>query len=72
MESRSTRYRLLSLYLIMSIFRKLFLKVNFDKVNCGTAFAVIVYFLKESVHGFINMRNGRVETAFQIVKFRRL
>ena len=37
--------------------------------NCATNFAVIVSFLKENVHGFNNIRNGRVKTLFQIVEF---
>ena len=37
--------------------------------NCDTVFAVIVFFLNESVHGFNNIRNGRVKTRFQIVEF---
>ena len=36
--------------------------------NCDTVFAVIVNFLKESVHGFNNIRKGRLKTGFQIVK----
>ena len=39
--------------------------------NCDTTFAVIVSFLNESAHGFNKIRNGRVETRFQIVKIRR-
>ena len=38
--------------------------------NCDTAFAVIVSFLNESVHGFNNIRNGRVKSGFQTEKFR--
>ena len=34
--------------------------------NCDTVFAVIVSFL--NVHGFNNIRNGRVKTRFQIVE----
>ena len=40
--------------------------------NCDTAFDVIVSFVNENVHGFNNIWIGRVETRFQIVKFRRL
>ena len=40
--------------------------------NCDTAFAVIVPFLNESVHCFNNIRDGKIETRFQILKFRRL
>ena len=40
--------------------------------NCDTALAVIVSFLNESVQGFNTIRNGRVETRFQIVKFTRI
>ena len=36
---------------------------NFDKV-----FAVIVSLLNENVHGFNNIRNGRVKTRFQVKK----
>ena len=36
------------------------------------AFAVVVSFLNESVHRFNNIRNGRVKTRFQIVKFWRI
>ena len=36
--------------------------------NCDTVFAMIVSFLNESVHGFNNVRNGRVKTRFQIVE----
>ena len=39
--------------------------------NCDTAFAVIVSFSNESVHGFNNFRTGRVKTGLQIVNFRR-
>ena len=37
--------------------------------NFDTVFAVIVSFLNENVHGFNNMRNGRVKTRFQIIEF---
>ena len=37
--------------------------------NCDTVFAVIVSFMNESVHGFSKIRNGRVQTRFQIIKF---
>ena len=37
--------------------------------DCDTVFALIVSFLNESVHGFNNIRNGRVKTRFQIVEF---
>ena len=37
---------------------------NFDSV-----FAVIVSFLNENVHGFNNIRNGRVKTRFQVIEF---
>ena len=37
---------------------------NFDKV-----FAVIVSFLNKNVHGFNNIRNGRVKTRFQVIEF---
>ena len=37
--------------------------------NCDTDFAVIVSFWNESVHGFNNIRNGRVKPRFQIVEF---
>ena len=36
--------------------------------NSNTVFAVVVSFLNESVHGFNNIRNGRVKTRFQIVE----
>ena len=49
------------------------LKINFARssvhFNCDTNFAVIVSFLIESDHGYNNIRNGRVETRIQIVKF---
>ena len=32
-------------------------------------FAVIVSFLNENVHGFNNIRNGRVKTRFQVIEF---
>ena len=35
--------------------------------NCDTVIAVIVSFLKETVHGFNNIREGRVKTGFHIV-----
>ena len=38
-------------------------------LNCETIFAVVVSFLNESVHGFNNIRNGRVNTRLQIVEF---
>ena len=37
--------------------------------NIDTVFAVIVSFLKENVHGFNNIRNGRVKTRFQVIEF---
>ena len=37
--------------------------------NCDTAFAVIVSFLNETVHGFNNIPNGSVNIRFQIVEF---
>ena len=37
--------------------------------NCDTVFAVIVSFLNESVHGFNNIRSGRVKTRFQKIEF---
>ena len=37
--------------------------------NSDTIFAVIVSFLNTIVHGFNNIRNGKVKTMFQIVKF---
>ena len=40
--------------------------------NCDTVFAVFLFFLSESVHGFNNNRNGRVKTRFQIVEFSQL
>ena len=40
--------------------------------NCDTVFAVIVSFLKESVHGFNKIRNASVNTSFQILEFGRL
>ena len=40
--------------------------------NYDTIFAVVVSFLNESVHGFNNIRNGRVKTRFQLVEFWRL
>ena len=50
-------------------------KVNFNFLrssrhfNCDTISAVIVSFLNENIHGFNNIRNGRVKTRFQIVEF---
>ena len=35
--------------------------------NFGKAFAVVVFFPKEVVHGFSNNRNGKVQTKFQII-----
>ena len=32
--------------------------------NCDTSLALIMSFLNESVHGFNNIRNGRVKTSF--------
>ena len=58
--------------------RPFFCKVNLNFLrssrhfNCDTIFAVIVCFMNESVHGFNNVRNGRVNTRFQIVRFWRL
>ena len=47
-------------------------KINFlrssSHFNCDTTFAVIVSLLNESVHGFKNIRNGRVKTRFQLVE----
>ena len=40
--------------------------------NCEANFALIVSFLNECVHGFNNIRNGRVEASFQMVEFRRI
>ena len=40
--------------------------------NCDTVFAVISSFLNESVHGFNNIRNGKVKTRFHIVEIWRL
>ena len=37
--------------------------------NCSTVLVVIVSFLNESVHGFNNIRNGRLKTRFQILEF---
>ena len=37
-------------------------------LTCDTVFAVILSFLNDSVHGFNNIRNGRVKTSFQIVE----
>ena len=48
-------------------------KVNFNLLrssihfNFDTVFAVIVSFLNENVHGFNNIRNGRVKTRFQVI-----
>ena len=36
--------------------------------NFDTVFAVIVSFLNENVHGFNNIRNGRVKTRFQVIE----
>ena len=53
-------------------------EVNFNflrssrQSNCDTIFAVIVSFLKKSVHIFNIIRNWRVKTGFQIVKFRQI
>ena len=40
--------------------------------NSDTAFPVFVSVLNENVHGFNNIRNGRVNTGFQIVKCSRV
>ena len=40
--------------------------------NRDTAFAAIVSLLNESVHGFNNVRNGRVKARFQIKEFWRI
>ena len=37
--------------------------------NFDTVFTVIVSLLNENVHGFNNIRNGRVETRFQVIDF---
>ena len=37
--------------------------------NCDTFFAVIVSFLNESVLGYNNIRNGRVNNRFQLLEF---
>ena len=36
--------------------------------NFDTIFGVIVSFLNENVHGFNNIRNGRVKTRFHVIK----
>ena len=49
-------------------------KLNFFVLRdtlTDTAFVVIGSFLNKSVHGINNIRNGRLETGFQIVKLRR-
>ena len=38
-------------------------------LNFVTIFAVIVSFLDENIHGFNNIRNGRVKTRFQVIEF---
>ena len=58
--------------------RLLFCKINLKILRCSrhfnydAAFAVFVTFLNEIVHGFNNIRNGRVETVFQKEKFGRI
>ena len=37
--------------------------------NLDTVFVLIVSFLNENVHGFNNIRNGRVKTKFQVIEF---
>ena len=37
--------------------------------NFDTVFAVFVSFFNETVHGFNNIRNGRVKTRFQVIEF---
>ena len=37
--------------------------------NCDTFFAVLVFFLNKSVHGFSKIRNGRVITRLEIKNF---
>ena len=55
--------------------RSLICKVNLKLLrsskhfNFDTVFAVIVSFLNENVHGFNNIRNGRVQTRFQVIEF---
>ena len=39
------------------------------RFNFYTVLAVIASFLNENVHGFNNIRNGRVRTRFQVIKF---
>ena len=52
--------------------RSFFCKLNLNFLrssrhfNFDTVFVVIVSFLKENVHGFTNIRNGRVKTRFQV------
>ena len=40
--------------------------------DCDTAFAALLPFLNESVHGFNRIRNEKEETGYQIVKFGRI
>ena len=57
---------------------RFFCKVNLNffsssrLYNGDAPFAVMVFLLNESAHGFNNIRNGEVGTGFQLVKFWRL
>ena len=55
--------------------RSFILKVNLNflrssrHLNFDTVFAVIESVLHENVHGFNNIRNGRVKSGFQVIEF---
>ena len=55
--------------------RSFICKVNLDFLlssrhfNFVTVFSVNMYFLNENVHGFNNIRTGRVKTRFQVKEF---
>ena len=52
-----------------------FCKVNLNfwrtsrHFNFDTVFAVVLSFLNENVHGFNNIRNGRIKTRFHVIEF---
>ena len=48
------------------------LQGKLELFDCDAAFAVIVFFLKESLRGFNSIQSARLETRLQSVKVRRL
>ena len=60
-EKYQTRLFICKVNLILLSFSDLF--------NCDSAFAVIVFFSDESVHGFKNIRIGKLKTRFQMAEF---